>query len=640
MRFYLSDGVENSEAGTARRTTKPKAARRPRPEAGHREKGQLKIGDHWNAITIIALSQSNPLKAVAEFVENSIDARASKIFIYRGKEAGHHYLRIVDDGVGIPKDESGKPDFRYVATHICDSIKRQLKSHGGIGIQGEFGIGLLSFWTVGEEMILRSAGADGSIYQMSMKKGNPSYTVVESRALLAQKGTELTIRPLLPGLKQLSGEKLQWYLGSELRNRILESGVEIRIVDRASRSEFKVEPRKFSGRRLSLPTLINYAGREVARLEIYLSEPKAENRLGLYRLGTRVLESITELEEFQGEPWNSAYLQGMIDAPRLSLTPGTRLGVIRDDTYGEFCEALRSVGNVIQAEIENQRRAEEERASRNTLLSIHRAFKEAWLGLPPEEYDWFEVDSKANSRVQKVSDTDQASEGASTQTDPVGDVALGRSSEASGIEEVSITQPAFFEFPGPLFSARISPSSTLVPVGQDRALHAIARDRKGKQVHEGLTYSWELIEGAGQLGVTAGEIVTFTAPSEPGLARIRVRVEQSDVRCEAEATLTVTDSLLSKRISEPRPAQGLPGYTYHKAPGEQWRSRFDTGRNLIVINNGHRDFIFASRQGGLKLKYLSRLYAKELVQANFPGASAGELMERLIEISLRVEEKL
>jgi hypothetical protein len=39
-----------------------------------RARGKLKIGDDWNAITIIALSQSNPLKAIAELVENSIDA--------------------------------------------------------------------------------------------------------------------------------------------------------------------------------------------------------------------------------------------------------------------------------------------------------------------------------------------------------------------------------------------------------------------------------------------------------------------------------------------------------------------------------------------------------------------------------------
>ena len=36
-----------------------------------RASGNLRIGDNWNAITIIALSQSNPLKAVAELVENS-----------------------------------------------------------------------------------------------------------------------------------------------------------------------------------------------------------------------------------------------------------------------------------------------------------------------------------------------------------------------------------------------------------------------------------------------------------------------------------------------------------------------------------------------------------------------------------------
>mgnify|MGYP003542820474 CR=1 FL=1 len=66
-----------------------------------RSSGNLRIGDHWNAITIIALSQSNPLKAVAELVENSIDARAQTIVITRGKEKGQHYLRVKDDGEGV-----------------------------------------------------------------------------------------------------------------------------------------------------------------------------------------------------------------------------------------------------------------------------------------------------------------------------------------------------------------------------------------------------------------------------------------------------------------------------------------------------------------------------------------------------------
>jgi hypothetical protein len=43
------------------------------------QSGKLRIGDDWNAINIIALSQSNPLKAVAEFVENAIDAHAQHV---------------------------------------------------------------------------------------------------------------------------------------------------------------------------------------------------------------------------------------------------------------------------------------------------------------------------------------------------------------------------------------------------------------------------------------------------------------------------------------------------------------------------------------------------------------------------------
>jgi hypothetical protein len=54
------------------------------------DRGKLKIGDDWNAIRIIALSQSNPLKAIAEFVENSIDARAKTVIITRGREHGTH----------------------------------------------------------------------------------------------------------------------------------------------------------------------------------------------------------------------------------------------------------------------------------------------------------------------------------------------------------------------------------------------------------------------------------------------------------------------------------------------------------------------------------------------------------------------
>src|ERR1041385_88054 len=115
------------------------------------KRGKLRIGNDWNAITIIALSQSNPLKAVAELVENSIDARATNITIVRGRAEGNHYVEIRDNGQGIPRDNEGRPDLRYVATHIGDCVTRRLKAEGAAGLQGESGIGLLSFWTLGEQ---------------------------------------------------------------------------------------------------------------------------------------------------------------------------------------------------------------------------------------------------------------------------------------------------------------------------------------------------------------------------------------------------------------------------------------------------------------------------------------------------------
>jgi len=175
---------------------------------GNTDRGRLKIGDDWNAIRIIALSQSNPLKAIAEFVENSIDAHAKTITITRGREHGDHYLSVRDDGDGVPRDEQGIPNFKYVATHICDSIKRRLKAEGdGAGLQGEFGIGLLSFWTVGDTLTMMSTGDDQRSYQMTMSKGDSGYIVSPRRVLFAERGTELRISPLLEGIRTLSRGK-------------------------------------------------------------------------------------------------------------------------------------------------------------------------------------------------------------------------------------------------------------------------------------------------------------------------------------------------------------------------------------------------------------------------------------------------
>jgi len=591
-----------------------------------KDSGKLRIGDDWNAIRIIALSQSNPLKAIAEFVENSIDAHAKAITITRGKEHGAHYLSIRDDGDGVPRDTDGLPDFKYVATHICDSIKRQLKADGnGLGLQGEFGIGLLSFWTVGDNLTMTSTGTDQKAYQMTMSKGDSRYEVSPKRMLFADKGTELKISPLLEGIRTLSGEKIQWYLASELRDRIRDSKARVTVIDKLARKQYEVEPRQFEGRLLhQLPPIRTPFGDAYA--ELYLAEPNETARVALTRVGTRVIEDMASLPGLEHTPWISRYVQG------LNLTPRTRTGVIQDERYAALIEALVPLEAHVKGLIEEQQRAEEEQASQQSLKAIQKAFHEAMLALPREEYDWFDVQGRAR---QEGGAANAAAGGLPAGTD--WEEALPGVAEPGPSES---PQRQFFDYSGPLFGVVVSPAASTTPLNETRKFRALPRDRSRRRVVDDLSFGWELIDGEGTLQGITDQEVEYRAPTVPGLARLKVTVTQRGVSVTAEALITVTDSLESAITPAVVNTRGLPGYTFERAAGELWRCRFDAERNIIVVNSGHRDFVFATRNRALQLRYLVRLYVKELVLKNFAGLPADQLLERMIELSLYAEEKL
>ena len=94
---------------------------------------------------------------------------------------------------------------------------------------------------------------------------------------------------------------------------------------------------------------------------------------------------------------------------------------------------------------------------------------------------------------------------------------------------------------------------------------------------------------------------------------------QQDSKCSADATVTITESL-GDRFDSPQQnnGRGIPRYTYRHAPGELWRSRYDAQHNLIVVNNGHSDYRYAADKRARKLRYMLRLYAKELVLEKLP----------------------
>jgi hypothetical protein len=466
---------------------------------------------------------------------------------------------------------------------------------------------------------------------MTMSKGDPRYAVTARRTFFTEKGTELKISPLLEGIRSLSGEKIQWYLASELRDRIRDAKVRVTVIDRLARKQYEVEPRQFEGRLLhQLPAIRTPFGDAYA--ELYLAEPADTSRVALSRLGTRVVEDLGALPGLERRPWTSRYVQGLIDVPFLNLTPGTRSGIIQDDRYAALIAALEPLEDNVNGLIEEQQRAEEEQASQQSLKAIQRAFHEALLALPPEEYDWFDVQSRARQEGTAARPTGNGS-----------CAAMGFDDATLGVKEsahFASPERQFFDFAGPLFSAIVSPAASTVPLSERRKLRALPRDRSRRRVVDDLTFAWEILEGGGTLSGATDQEVEFQAPRIPGLTRLRATVAQRDVTVTAEALLTITDSLEAAISPAVVNARGLPGYTFERAAGEIWRCRFDAARNIIVVNSGHRDFVFATRNRALQLRYLVRLYVKELVLKNFAGLSGDQLLERMIELSLYAEDKL
>ena len=615
-----------------------------RPKKNPNE-GKLRIGDAWNAITIIAYSQNNPLKAIAEFVENSIDAKASQIKIVRGKHKGEHYLKIIDDGEGID-------DFKYVATHIGDSIKRKLKKRGEKGLQGEFGIGLLSFWTVGEQAMLTSTGSEGVTRRLNLVKDNPGFKISKVNQLFeSETGTELHITPLLPGIRQLHGEKIQNYLASELRDRISKSGVEIRIIDKTARKEFIVEPRKFTGTLIhNLPALNNPHGEIYC--ELYVNDPSPANHVGLYNHGTRVISDITELDVFSGTPWNSDLLEGIIDADFLQLTPGTRNGVVLDDVFDSFAASVGVLTEDLSRVIAAYKRAEEETASKSILRKISRAMKEALLFLPTEEYSWLNLQGKIKTRIVRSENGDIAGggfaeDGSEEHAEYIDAAAIDSEVSDSIIMPAISSEPAaeksFFDYPGPLYSAVISPSSTVIPINTSKTFQLKARDKKRTPIEDRIDIHWDQKAELGTFSSMTGEFIEFRAGNVPGVEEIIAYVTENDKTIECSAVITITGELFGKEHEEAGGGgnkKGLPGYTFNHCPGELWRSRYDSERSIIIINSGHADFLFASKSNPRKLRYITKLYAKELVLINFPEADRDKMLERMIELQLYTEENL
>ena len=580
--------------------------------------GRLKIGDQWNAINIIAQSQTHPLKAVCELTENAIDAGGRQIEIVRRKVKGRIFLEVVDDGDGVRHNPDGLPDFAHIATHICDSMKRHLDQSQRQGVHGEFGIGLLSFWSLGEELRMASAGADGKLYEMAMLRGEPKYQVRPVRSRISLGGTRVTIGPLLEATRKIvTGDKLQKYLAAELAGRIRDTGAQIRVTDRVSRKNLDVVPREFDGESLDLPPAVETPrGRLKVELFLIPEAGRSVAEVALCKDGTRVFQRLDELVYFQRSPWTDGRLQGTLDFPTLRLAPGTRSGVVPDEHLDAFIEAVQSIEPAVARSIEQYDRAEAEKASEKLLRQVHKAFKQAIQELPENDYLFFDIPKPAESDSEGGTGLALATPRADIPTSSDGNVRL------------------FPQEPGPLAGVVVSPRAPRRKPGETCRLTAKPHDVEGIEIERGLNFAWRISDGAAELCDVQGQEATVTSP-EAGSVIVEVTARQGEREATGRAVI-----LYSESDDGPSAGKGLPSYRLLHEPGSPHRSRYDSALNEIMINSAHRDFLASRSSNAKHRRYVGKLYAKEVVLLNFPHETPENVTERLIEMLVRIEDVL
>ncbi|MEZ6126890.1 MAG: ATP-binding protein [Planctomycetaceae bacterium] len=579
--------------------------------------GNLQIGDQWNAITILAHSQTHPLKAVCELTENAIDAGAMHVEFQRFRKGGDIWLQITDDGGGVVLNEDGLPNFRHIATHICDSMKRKLDEAAKKNIHGEYGIGLLSFWTLGKELRMASPDRFGSYHEMFLKRGEQTYSVRALGPIPELEGTRILLGPLLDSTRQVvTGEKIQKFLAAELRDRIRTTNAQIHILDKVARKDLTVSPREYEGIRLDLPETIATPHGEVS-LELYLAPVPGERgaEIALCKDGTRVLNHIGELLHFEGPPWNDGRLCGMVDYPHLRLAPGTRQGVVPDQYLDHFVTAVSSVTQQLSEILQQRTVAETEEASRRIQLKVHKALKTAILELPDNDYLFFDL--PGTDRKKKQKDSSDSAAPAVVDVSPVGSRRI-----------------LPFE-PGPLKTVTITPRSVRRRPGEASMLKAHATDDDQFPILRDIDWEWRIVEGSGSLTPDGNRCQVVS--DDRGAVLVEVRATQGTRTVSDQVRLRYMDSTMSTTTNR---RKGLPSYRLTPQPDSQQRSYYDRYTNEIVINSSHKDFVDSNTSSAKHRRYIGKLYAKEVVLLNFPDAPPATVAERLIELMVRTEENL
>lgn len=596
---------------------------------------KLRPADPFDLIRWLARSQMDPRKAVAELVQNALDANARHVTVHRRRIGGAPALIVTDDGDGVLPDLDREEALRYLARHIGHSRKAQLtpSERRERVIAGKYGVGLLGFWAIGHRFELRSRVAGSPIFALCLVEDQDGGRIEElaHRMEPASTFTEAVVLELHDtALRSLSGARLASYLGSELRGQLLAREVTLVIHDGMARGlaqkRFEVRPHKFLGERLELPTEIDVPGYAPILVELHLARGDTSASVQIACAGTVVAENVRELSglELEEAPWIGRELVGVLDFADFTVPPGTRRGVLPNAAAEAFVRAIEKLRGLVDKELERFERLRDRDAQRDLAKELRRALRGFAQRLPQYELPGVSRDGERGA--------DGAGE-ESADASPPG-VGVGDAEVEAPIDE---TESYALFAPELLASARIVPSTITLRPGRERRVRGDGLDDQGRIIRHGLVFEWSVDAGEDVTLIGGGQRPALVAREGACVGSVagtlRMSVREEDREETATASIVIDDAEVESAF-----AQGIPEPVFESDPRGTWRSRFDGAR--FVVNDAHEDWIALRTDPRTRLRYALSLFAKELVLRSFGELGAPEALDRLVEILAHAERNL
>jgi hypothetical protein len=202
--------------------------------------------------------------------------------------------------------------------------------------------------------------------------------------------------------------------------------------------------------------------------------------------------------------------------------------------------------------------------------------------------------------------------------------------------ELEAPAPSLFPA-GPLTLLEIEPNPVRLAPGAARWIRARGLDATRRPVEGDLSFLWRVEDPLASIEPDAArqDQALLVAGDETGTTALLVFATSGDH--DAVARVDVEVKAVRARAGEGG-AEGIPTPDLVEDPGGSWRSRLVDER--WEVNAAHSDYRAAAAGSGLLLRYLVKLFAKEVVVRSHADPRLAEPLEQLVELATFADRNL